>query len=465
MSRSRRPLTASAAAALAVSLSGCSLLATEEKQESGPTVDISAELPATFSQQGRWDMQLATDTRPVEMPEGIAVLIPGRTDSSLYRVAVVSPDDGSFRWVSDDFENPTPEEVPRLYATTVDGEPWVVVKTLDSANEMRLDMYSPAGTGDRRTPDSSKTFTGTGTKSLPWVGVGAEGIRVAKSKDSDGVFDPETGTTAPYEGPGDLSSVWAEGMVVTGLGESSGFGYAVDEESAWKSGSSRPAGTARDSSGKLLDAGPGILLAQWTSEDGGPMLAVHETRTGKVLAVQKDVPDQALEDSADSSLVQSADGKWAVYGQFLFGLKGGPSSVVDLHGGDVRAIYQDVLYIEGADDPLTARAAVDTASSAEASKGAADSESASPEESGSEVPEGSAEESASAEEADGGVEESSGESSEEEASYNGMVDAVTGDPLTNVEPDAVPLFVSNSSQGVFVLSSDGTTRLYSTPLS
>lgn len=480
MTRARRPLIACAALALAVSLGGCSLLGESDEQDAVPTVSVPNDLPATFAKEARWAVTLGTDTKPAATDEGIAAILPGRTSSSLYRVALLSPSDGSTRWVSDDFENPSPNVVPTVSTTTVSGEPWVVVKTQVSGNEVQLDSYSPAGTGDRRVPDTSTKVKGADDDTLPSVTVRPEGVVVsdtenpglsdwkakvkninndykkakakAKKEKKDApkkpstpdkpnaatlVFDPAEGETTAYKGPGTLSSAWAEGYVVSDPSEKSGFGYTVGDDVAWESSTSRPSNTDREDKGTLLAPGPGLLLAEWEGSDGNPVLAVHEIRTGKVLSVQGKLDTEAVEESHGQPLVQSDDGKWASWGQYVFGLKGGQSSQVDLHGGTVRTIYQDVLYVEDATEPLTASAAAERSASPEPEPTETDSEG----------------------------EESSAEAEEPTETFDGMIDASTGEPLTNKETDAVPQFVSNASQGVFVLSADGKTRLYSTPLS
>lgn len=456
MTRARRPLTACAAAvALAVALSSCTLFSDSEDEQPVPTVNVPVELPVTFADQARWTVELGTDTRPAVAPEGIAVILPGRTSSSLYRVALVAPEDGSIRWVSDDFENPTPNVVPKVAATTVGGQSWIVVTTQVSANEMQVDSYSPEGTGDRRTPTTTATITGDDDETVPSVSVSEAGVVVSPASDTAMVFNPGTGKATAYDGPGNLSSAWSEGYVITDPSDSSGFGYTVGGEASWQSATSRPSNTDREDKGTLLATGPGILLAEWLGADGNPVLAVHETRTGNVLAVQSDLDPEAVEESRNSALVQSDDGKWASWGQYLFGLKGGPSSEVDLHGGTVRAIYRDVLYVEDATEPLTASAQVERAAQSSEpapSDGGAD---ATPQPSDS----GGAEPTTAA------TDDASGGAEEPVETFDGMIDAATGDPLTNAEPGAVPLFVSNASQGVFVLSTDGKTRLYSTPLS
>lgn len=473
MTRPLRSLSVCAALAFAVSLSGCSLLGDTDESEANPTVNVHADLPATFTKNAKWTTQLGTDTRPAVTEEGIAVILPGRTSSSLYRVALLTPSDGAVRWVSDDFKNPTSDVVPTVSTTTVGGDPWVVVSTQVSDNEVQLDSYSPAGTGDRRTPDTSTKVKGSDADTLPTVVMHPEGVVISETENPDLagwkaevkkvndkydkakkkakkakkdapkkpstpekpkasalIFNPETGKTSEYDGPGELSSAWSEGYVVTNPSDKSGFGYTVGGEVAWESTSARPANTDRADKGSLLATGPGLLLAEWKGSDGNPVLAVHEIRTGKVLAVQSNLDPEAVEESHGKPLVQSDDGKWASWGQYVFGLKGASSSEVDLHGGTVQTIYQDVLYVENAVEPLTASAAAERASSPESPEGGGDEEASKPEE-----------------------------------TFDGMIDAPTGDPLTNTEPDAVPQFVSNASQGVFVLSTDGKTRLYSTPLS
>lgn len=489
MTHSRRSLMTCAALAFTVALSGCSLLGDDGEQAAAPTVSVPSTMPVTFTDKAQWSTELGTDTRPAVADEGIAVILPGRTSSSLYRVAMLSPSDGSVRWVSDDFENPTPDVVPTVSVASVNTQPWVIVKTQVSANEVQLDSYSPAGTGDRRTPDTTAKVKGADDKTMPTVIARPEGIVVEdtanpaladweaevkennkkyekakkkvekenkgkKGKDKKDLpkkpatpekpqtgalaFDPAKGKTVEYSGPGELASAWAEGFVVTNPSAKSGFGFTVEEKTAWESATSRPANTDRSDKGTLLANGPGILVAEWKNPDGDPVLAVHENRTGKVLAVQTDPDPEEVEASHDQPLVQSADGKWASWGQYVFGLKGGPSSLVDLHGGKVRAIYQDVLYVEDATEPLTASAAAKAKTSPEPTVTPSDG---------------------------GDKAEESKEPQEPVETFDGMIDAATGDPLTNSKPETVPLFVSTASQGVFVLSADGKTRLYSTPLS
>lgn len=486
MTHFRRSTLTCAALAFTVALSGCSLLGDNGEESAAPSVTVPNAMPVTFADKAQWTVELGTDTRPAAAAEGIAVILPGRTSSSLYRVAMLSPSDGAVRWVSDDFENPTPDVVPTVAVTSVSEKPWVVVKTQVGDNEVQLDSYSPAGTGDRRTPDSTSKIKGSDDKTLPTVTVRAGGVVVegtsnpgladweakvkkdnekyekekkkvekenkgkkgkdkkdlpkkpkAPAKPKSGVlaFDPAKGETVEYEGPGELASVWSEGFVVTNPSEKSGFGFTVGGKTAWESATSRPANTDRSDKGTLLSNGPGILLAEWKGSDGDPILAVHENRTGKVLAVQADPDPEQIEASRNQPLIQSDDGKWASWGQYVFGLKGGHSSLVDLHGGTVRTIYQDMLYVEDATEPLTASAAAKAQASPEPT--------ATPNDEGGET-----------EEAKEPVEK-----------FDGMIDASTGEPLTNSKPETVPVFVSNASQGVFVLSTDGKTRLYSTPLS
>lgn len=509
MSRVRGGVLGSAVLAV-VSLTGCSLFGGDGDEAAAPSVDVPSALPVTFAEDARWSMELGTDTSPVALDEGIAVLLPGRESSSLYRVAVVSPKNGETRWVSGDFENPTPGVVPQVHATTVDNEPWVIVQMKASDNELQLDSYSPEGTGDRRTPDSTTTVAGSGATVTPSVRVRAEGVVVsgtqnpgladwedeverlndeydsamdeyesdledyeeaeeeAEEEDEDfdedppdepdepslpdrpagvaQVFDPAAGELSEYEGPGDLSTAWDEGFVVEDPADGSGFGYVVDDEVSWQSSTTRPAATDRDDSGELLSSGAGLLLAEWSDGDGDPVLSVHEVRSGDVLAVLTDVDPDVLEESRGSLLDQSDDGEWAWWGEYVFGLKDNPSSRVDLQGGSISAVYQDMLYVEGADEPLTASAEAERVAAAERAS-----------EEGSEEPSADPSEEASEEAAEGG--------SGSDETFLGMVDAVTGEPVTNAETDVVPEFVSNASQGVFVLSSDGTTRLYSSPLS
>lgn len=496
MTRVHRPLAVCALAlALAVGASSCSLLRDDEA-ETAPTISVPSSMPGTFASQARWTTELATDTSPVSTEEGIAALLPGRGDPEKFRVGLVDPATGSIRWVSDNLDNPVPDDVPDIKATTVDDKPWLVVTTHVNEHTVRLTSFSPAGSGDRREAAATAEIEGPDKATLPTVHVDGEGVTItgtanpavdawqkkvdtlqsdydsakqkfdkakAKAKktkkkfskkapkkpdlpDRPGpksvVFDPATGKTHDYDGPGDLDAAWDEGVIATDVSGKSGFGFVVGDDIAWESKDVRPAKTDREDDGQLIASGPGIILARWQGKDGKPLLAVHEIRSGKVLAAQ-DGLDKTEVDDIDSPLVQSDDGKWATWGPYVFGLKGGRSSKVDLHGGHITTIYRDALYVDGASSPLTAKSAVQ-------------SDDAGPSDSGG-ASDGGGDTPAAAGAENGGAEGSG-------ATYRGLVDAPTGEPLTNAEPDAVPVFVSSASQGVFVLSGDGKTRLYSTPL-
>lgn len=469
MTRARRPWSVCAATVtVVVGLSGCSLLDSDKEGQSGPkTVAVPAEVPVTFDARARWDAALMPGTRPVELKEGMAVLQPGPGEST-YRVTLVSPYSGKQKWTSKVFTNPTPEEPPKLSATTVGGDSWVTVETQTGENEVTLDAYSPSGSGDRREPRSSGTFTGADAKTVPEVTVGEEGVVVhystnpeyakwqdevkkreaahekkvkrakkAKKKVASKpwlpskpgpslgslTFDPEKGEAKVYQGAGTIRAVWAEGNVVTNPSDSSGFGFVVDKKPVWESADVRPPKAEYKSSGTLMATGSGMLVGQWPGKDGKPLLAVHDIRTGKVITTLDGLNGKSVANAEGSEVKASNDGEWASWGPFVFGLKGEDSTRVMLSHGKVSSIHGDVLYVQGARAPLTASSAKVTPAA----------------------------------EGDNG---SSGASK-----YRGMVDIRTGDPLTNAKPEAVPLFVSSASQGVFVVSNDGETRLYSNALS
>lgn len=471
MTRARHPWGYCAAVvAVAVGLSGCSLIGnSEDDQSSAKTVAVPVEVPVTFDARARWDAALVPGTRPVELEEGIAVIQPGPGEST-YRVALVSPYDGKRKWISKAFTNPTPDEPPKVSETTVDGDSWVLVETQTGENEVTLDAYSPRGTGDRREPQSSGTFTGTDDKTIPEVNVGDEGIVVHYSANPEHAkwqadvkklkaahakklkkakkakkkmaskpklppkpgpavgsmtFDPEEGKSSVYKGAGTIRSVWSEGNVVTDPSDTSGFGFVVDNKPAWESSEVRPPQAEYKSAGSLAATGPGVLIGRWPGKDGKPLLAVHEIRTGKVIATLDELNAKTVADAEGGEVTASNDGEWAAWGPFVFGLKGKDSTRVMLRHGTVSAIHGDVLYVRDANSPMTASSAKVTPAS------------------------------------EGDDSSSDGSKSK----YRGMVDIGTGHPLTNTKPETVPLFVSSASQGVFVVPKGGKTRLYSNALS
>lgn len=466
MIRTRRPLGACAAAvALAVGLTGCSLFEGSDAGKSQEkTVTVPGQLPVTFSSDARWAVDLVDGTAPVELSEGLAVLQPGPGEGT-YRVALISAYDGSQKWISKTVTNPSPDVPPKVSTTSVGGKSWVLVEGQKSKNQVTLDAYAAQGTGDRREPRSTGVFTGLDATTLPEVNVGAEGVVVhyssnpdfaawekevkerdaayekakkkakkgkapkkprelAKPKNAGSLqFDPESGKSSVYEGPGTIRSVWSEGTLVTNPVDDAGFGFVVDKKTAWASNEVKPPGAHAKSNGVLVATGPGVLVGRWSDEDGAAMLSVHEIRSGKVIASLKGLSSKVVAASEGRSVTVSSDGQWASWGPFVFGLRGGKSALVPLHSGEVATIYRDVLYVKHAKAPLTASSALKTPA-AEESSAASDSD----------------------------------------PKWEGMVDVSTGDPLTNTAPEEVPLFVSSASQGVFVIASDRKTRLYSTPL-
>lgn len=412
---------AGVAALALVAVAGCGL-GTDPGQHV-PTVAVPEHIPATFADSGRWEYTLATDTAPVGADEGVAVLVPGRTSQDLMRVALLDPADGSTRWISDDFEVPYPAVVPTVDVAQVGGAAWIVVTARTSDDVVRVDAYAPAGGGDRRTPDYSVDLTGVdGTP--PDVEVSSEGITAhGVSIDGGGrvvSVNPSGQRLDPYDGPGDMVTAWSEGTVANRTVDGAGFGFVVDGEMAWQSQKVRPAGTDRNDPGTLLAAGAGVVVAQWTAANGTPLLAVHEIRSGRVLAQLDQVQLDGIDASRDSALVQSTDGQWVVWGPYVFGVQGGPSQEINIGGGQVTTVHQNVAYVSGSNMPLT----VSDADSAGGGNAMATS--------------------------DGG--------------YVGMVDVLTGSPLTNTVFQAVPVFVSTASQGVFAVSDNGRTRAISVPM-
>jgi len=424
------PMSAGVLAVL-VSVTGCGPGVDTQEQVSAPTVSVPFNLPVTFAEQGRWTMRVAADSDPVELPEGIAVLLPGRENPEDYRVAMLAPEDGSIRWVSDDFSAPVADSVPSLGAVSDDGQGWLIATTQVSGNEVRVDVYRPAGTGDRRVAEVSAVLTGEGEDTVPVVEVRDGGVVVS----TDGgasfrPFDPATGETVEYSGPGEPRASWGDGVVVSNPSEGAGFGYVVNGQAVWQSSAVPPAGVNRDEPAELVTVGAGMVLALWHGQGGASVLALHQVRTGEVVAAVSEVDEQTIEEARGESLVQSFDGGWLSWGSVLFGVEKPSSAIVDLRHGQVSSIYRDVLYVEDASGPLTAKAAAQQESSEGVQPGSA---------------------------LVAGVESL--------RSFAGMVDASTGAPLTNEMPDAVPQFMSDVSQGVFVVSSNGATRLYSVPLS
>lgn len=434
----RRAFMLGGLAFVTLATSGC--LADTKESDEAQRVDVPARLPSTFEEQARWDAVVSAGTVPVATDLGIVATTPGRTDESLYRVTMLDPATGKQRWISDDFASAA---TPTLHYTQAASTPWVVVITTDEDDTPTVHSYRPTGTGDRRTPTASAALAG-GDES-PTVRVDPRGVTVGKAADAPdgGVLDVSTGKVVAWDGPGKLAAAWGEGALVSAPDKESSFGYVVGGKVAWSSASVEPPEGASGGDGDvtLVGFGDGLVVGHWGEASGG-VLALHAVRTGEVVAV---IPEVSLEDAqgaAGAAVRTSADGDWAVWGAgFLFGLRDATGMRVALNGGAVTLLYQDVLYVRGAQAVL---AAGQEPSPSDAGGGPSDGGGAS-DAGGADVP------AAGAPGLDDG--------------HVGMVDAGTGNPLGDGSAVTVPWAISTLTQGLFVIEAGEENRLYSVALS
>lgn len=397
-----------------------------------PSLDVPQDLPATFASTARWQLPTIPGGQPASLTEGVAVLTPGEKDKSKYRVQLVDPANGNLRWGTREFESDAPDAaVPVMSRVSAPSGSWVTVLTHSGPNTVRLDLYQAEGTGDRREPERSVSLEGPDPATLPRVLVGERGITATGlaggNADAAYVLSMPTAEATPWSGPGTLVASWDEGQVATSVSERSGFGFVVGGETAWESADVPPVHDGDTASeGALLAVGAGVVLARWTVPDG-TLVVAHGVRSGEVLAVV--LARDGIVAPDDTRVIESPDGKWVAWGQYALGLKGATSRDLDLQGTRPVSLYRDALYV--ADSPVPLTAATSTASD-----GGGSSSSAS----------------------DGG---GGGAGS---GRYGGLLDVQSGQWLTNRPVEAVPLFVSDASQGIFVIEDRGVHRVFSVPV-
>lgn len=370
-----------------------------------------------FSSDAQWQTDLAKDTEAANADEGVAVLKPGRKDSKKYRVALVSPHDGSKRWISDDFANSDQKNPPQVGETFANGKNWIVVVTHAKDGGTQISSYAPQGSGDRRTPSSSVSISAEDAKGAK-VDIRSQGVTVSGGETTQ-KYAPETGELSKYDGPGQLQGVWGDGYVVSKPGDKIGYGYSVDGKSAWESTTQKPDDVSDDAQGEVKATGESVLISEWPGDDDKKIVAVQDIRTGKVLAQTDKTSEATLKTAEGSDVDLSDDGSWAMWGPYVFGLKGGKSSVLNLHGGTVATIHDGLVYVQDANKKLTTD----------------------------------------------NVKDKPGKDKNTKAGdHDAVVDAATGEVMKPEDPDSVPLFVSDTSQGVFVVDKGGKSKLYSVPM-
>lgn len=425
---SRRALLGSAGVLFLGAVTACK----DKQTATAPKDDLRVPLtlPSTFRDTALWRQAITPKSTPVACPEGVALVVGGKTDKKAVRVALVAPASGTPRWHSREFTAPEGAAVS-LHSITTPQDSWVLAIIESSTNERSLHLYQAAGTGEHRDPLVSTTLKGIGTEA-PVIRVTGQGITAyaldGGTPEAGYVLDPATLTPTPWNGPGNLSGAWADLQVVQDITPGAGVAVIAGGTPLWTAADKRPdafAGTAS----ALAAFGDGLVLTRWDAEETVD-LAVHEVRTGKVLGTLVGADASVVE--GRRRFMQTDGGAWAVWGDLAIALKGGKSRRLELHGGTPTMGYREVLYVQGAGAPLVA-----------ASGGPSDAGGAS----------------------DGGGEASDAGGAEEESGrFAGIVDIATGVPLTNVKAETVPLFMSAASQGLVVVDDDSRSFAYSVPL-
>src|SRR5699024_8237049 len=116
----------------------------------------------------------------------------------------------------------------------------------------------------------------------------------------------------------------------------------------WESTENVPSSDVSPNSGTFKTTTGHVLLAEWVNPDGST-LALHDIPTGAVLATHQVRGD--VSHDTPTHLILSDDGRWAVWGEYVFNLVDGTGDVlsVDDEASPV-SVHQDLLYLRPAPD-------------------------------------------------------------------------------------------------------------------
>lgn len=430
---------------------------------SGPTATVSlpASVPSTFQSQAQWATPVLPGSTVKVDQAGVAALLPGSSATTL-RVTVLNAGTGKPLWTSAEFDR-SPNGPPSLHWTARLGHPVVVVVSADKT-VTTVSSYDLYGAGANRPPLATTKFTGD-TKP-PSVTVTHTGVLVSGAKEGAAVaWRATTGESTVYgTGPtrgkdaGTPVAAYNDGFLVTF--PSGGFAFA-SAAGGWDSATAGIAPEGADATkGTVLAQTRGLILAAWPTRAGATLLAVHSQQTGKVLATQALVGTLP---EVRPGLVVANDSSWAVWGDYVFGLRGQPSHRVDLNAGKPTLIYQEVIYASEA----TARVAMPMPPTSSATGSpSTGSPSTGPQATSAATPTNTATPSTSASATPSAGSTSSATPASPPTTtdkpFNGMlaVDAVTGTPVGG-DFALVPAGISAMSQGVFVSTTGSASTVFS----
>ena len=146
-----RAATVAVLSALAILVSGCSI----SDDATGPnlgSVSLPDGLPHTFADTGEWRAEISDAVTPVVTPHGV-LAVTRRVESDptdSYRLTMLSSETGEHIWRT---AAVTSADEPRMYYTTLDGHPWIVmVATTRDSDEVLVVTFDGLGVGKQMAP-------------------------------------------------------------------------------------------------------------------------------------------------------------------------------------------------------------------------------------------------------------------------------------------------------------------------
>lgn len=351
-----------AAAGLALGLlTGCESSSDSDSSAQGQErvregeVEVDWVTPPTFVTGAAWEASSRPEA-PVQVTERGVLTFSAQSGQDTYAATLLDVRTGDPTWVSRAIRSPEAE--PVLALTYQDGRPWVMMVAIEG-DTASVYSYDPMLGGERIRATASVAYQGKDGEP-PEVVIGERGVLVLGSDVAPALqYRPDTGTDTIYgngptrlEEPGSPIQVYDDGWLVTY--SEGGFAYAT-ETLGWDSARIAPDGVDR-AGGRIVAISRGLLLVDWPSLTGGAenrTLWLHDLRTGEPL-VEFDADESLIEEQSEAGLplVASRERTDLSWGEVIFDMDARQAQQLDLRGGTVTAISQDILYVEGASEPF-----------------------------------------------------------------------------------------------------------------
>jgi len=317
-----------AALGLALTLSACGAApggpaASQSAPADAAVQSATAWIPSTFSSAGSWTTRVDENSPVAAGAAGVAALT-GRA------ITVHDSTTGATLWSSAPVTG-----TPELSFATDGGKEYLLATYGNGTAEARIDAYLTTRIGDGLAPSSSTRFTAAKKQNVT-ITRSSHGALVANG-DARQVYRPAAAQAVDV--PDNAVAMINDATITT---DGSTFELkAISGASVWTSAKLKPAGAAAGSQGSYLGVSNGLIAAKWAGADGKDIIAIIRAVNGSVAAVVPSAPG-----AAGTTLLASADGRWAVYGQKVINAATGAS--YDLPA-DVHPVLVDraVVYSGG----------------------------------------------------------------------------------------------------------------------